>query len=45
MDRQIKIINRKPNIYNLQKMEISNAAVCDFHTSTDKFLKVLKKES
>ena len=45
LDRQARIVKRKPNVDNLQRAEIGKAAVCDFHTPTDKFLKIMKQES
>lgn len=45
LDRQSKIVKRKPNIDNLKRQELKKAAVCDFYTPTDKFLKIVKKEA
>lgn len=44
-DRERRIIRKKPNQGSLHRAQIEKAAVCDFHTPTEKFLKVLRKES
>lgn len=45
LDREARIIKRRPNVDNLHRAEISSATVCDFHMPTDKFLKMIRKES
>ena len=44
LDRKIKIMNRKPQAHTKQAIEVSKAVVCDFHTPTTKFLRVLGEE-